>query len=215
MRGNTMDLRTYVLIDSMQPQYAALTGILLQGDVPVEGMAEIFMELAPASDVYEVLDAALKTTEVRPGLLRVEREYGTLEIHGFFQEGVKVAGREALAKFGLTEADRLKPEIASVKMVTNVDAYEAQLVNQTSRGGLLLRGRTLCVIEVVPAAYVMLAANEAEKAADITLVHYQPSGRFGRLYISGTESAVKVARDAAVRAVSALPGKSPAGTGGA
>jgi hypothetical protein len=210
-----MDLRTYVLIDTMQPQYAALTGILLQGDVPVEGMAEIFMELAPASDVYEVLDAALKTTEVRPGLLRVEREYGTLEVHGFHQEGVKVAGREALAKFGLTEADRLKPEIASVKMVSNVDAYEAQLVNQASRGGLLLRGQTLCVLEVVPAAYVMLAANEAEKAADITLVHYQPSGRFGRLYISGTESAVKVARDAAVRAVTALSGKIAGGKGGA
>ncbi len=210
-----MDLRTYVLIDTMQPQYAALTGILLQGDVPVEGMAEIFMELAPASDVYEVLDVALKTTEVRPGLLRVEREYGTLEIHGFHQEGVKVAGREALAKFDLTEADRWKPEIASVKFVTNVDAYEAQLINQASRGGLLLRGQTLCVIEVAPAAYVMLAANEAEKAADITLVHYQPSGRFGRLYISGTESAVKVARDAAVQAVSALSGKIAGGKGGA
>jgi ethanolamine utilization microcompartment shell protein EutL len=202
-----MDLRTYVLIDSMQPQYAALTGTLLQGDVPVEGMAEVFMELAPASDVYEVLDAALKTTDVRPGLLRVEREYGTLEIHGFFQEGVQVAGREGLAKFGLSEADRMKPEIAAVKMVTGVDAYQAQLVNQTSRGGLLLRGQTLCVVEVVPAAYVMLAANEAEKASQITLVHYQPSGRFGRLYISGTESAVKVARDAAVRAINALPGK--------
>jgi ethanolamine utilization microcompartment shell protein EutL len=210
-----MDLRTYVLIDTMQPQYAALTGILLQGDVPVEGMAEIFMELAPASDVYELLDAALKTTEVRPGLLRVEREYGTLEIHGFHQEGVKVAGREALARFGITEADRMKPEIASVKMVNNVDAYEAQLVNQASRGGLLLRGQTLCVLEVVPAAYVMLAANEAEKAADITLVHYQPSGRFGRLYISGTESAVKVARDAAVQAVNALSGKIAGGKGGA
>jgi ethanolamine utilization microcompartment shell protein EutL len=202
-----MDLRTYVLIDSMQPQYAALTGTLLQGDVPVEGMAEVFMELAPASDVYEVLDAALKTTDVRPGLLRVEREYGTLEIHGFFQEAVQVAGREGLAKFGLSEADRMKPEIAAVKMVTGVDAYQAQLVNQTSRGGLLLRGQTLCVVEVVPAAYVMLAANEAEKASQITLVHYQPSGRFGRLYISGTESAVKVARDAAVRAINALPGK--------
>jgi ethanolamine utilization microcompartment shell protein EutL len=210
-----MELRTYVLIDSMQPQYAALTGILLQGDVPVEGMAEVFMELAPASDVYEVLDAALKTTEVRPGLLRVEREYGTLEIHSFFQEGVKVAGREALAKFGQTEADRLKPQIAAVKMVTQVDAYEAQLVNQASRGGLLLRGQTLCVIEVFPAAYVMLAANEAEKAADITLVNYQPSGRFGRLYISGTESAVKVARDAAVQAITALPGKAMPGKGGA
>jgi len=193
----------------MQPQYAALTGVLMQGDVPVEGMAEVFMELAPASDVYEMLDAALKTTEVRPGLLRVEREYGTLEIHGFFQEDVKVAGQTALARFGLTEADRWKPEVVSVKMVTNVDAYEAQLVNQTSRGGLLLKGQTLCVLEVAPAAYVILAANEAEKAADITLVHYSPSGRFGRLYLAGTESAVKVARDAAVQAVNSLSGKAP------
>jgi ethanolamine utilization microcompartment shell protein EutL len=153
--------------------------------------------------------AALKTTEVRPGALRVEREYGTLEIHGFFQEDVKVAGQTALARFGLTEADRWKPEVVSVKMVTNVDAYEAQLVNQTSRGGLLLKGQTLCVLEVAPAAYVILAANEAEKAADITLVHYSPSGRFGRLYLAGTESAVKVARDAAVQAVNSLSGKAP------
>jgi ethanolamine utilization microcompartment shell protein EutL len=204
-----MELRTYVLIDSMQPQYAALTGVLMSGDVPVEGMAEVFMELAPASDVYEMLDAALKTTEVRPGALRVEREYGTLEIHGFFQEDVKVAGQTALARFGLTEVDRWKPEVVSVKMVTNVDAYEAQLVNQTSRGGLLLKGQTLCVLEVAPAAYVILAANEAEKAADITLVHYSPSGRFGRLYLAGTESAVKVARDAAVQAVNSLSGKAP------
>jgi ethanolamine utilization microcompartment shell protein EutL len=204
-----MELRTYVLIDTMQPQYAALTGVLMQGDIPVEGMAEVFMELAPASDVYEMLDVALKTTEVRPGSLRVEREYGTLEIHGFFQEDVKVAGQTALARFGLTEADRWKPEVVAVKMVTNVDAYEAQLVNQTSRGGLLLKGQTLCVLEVAPAAYVILAANEAEKAADITLVHYSPSGRFGRLYLAGTESAVKVARDAAVQAVNSLSGKAP------
>jgi ethanolamine utilization microcompartment shell protein EutL len=191
----------------MQPQYAALTGILLQGDVPVEGMAEVFMELAPASDVYEMMDAALKTTDVRPGLLRVEREYGTLEVHGFFQEDVQVAGREALARFNLTEADRWKPEVAAVKMVTGIDAYEAQLVNQASKGGLLLRGQTLCVLEVVPAAYVMLAANEAEKAAHITLVHYQPAGRFGRLYISGTEAEVKVGRDAAIEAIQSLPGQ--------
>ncbi len=39
----------------------------------------VVVELAPASDVYEMMDAALKTTDVRPGLLRVEREYGTLE----------------------------------------------------------------------------------------------------------------------------------------
>jgi len=202
-----MELRTYVLIDSMQPQYAALTGVLLRGDVPVEGMAEMFIELAPASDVYEVMDAALKTTDIRPGWLRVEREFGSLEIHSFFQEAVIVAGREALARFNLSEQDRQKPEVVSVKMVTNVDAYEAQLVNQRRQGGLLLRGQTLCVIEVAPAAYVMLAANEAEKAANTTLVHYQPSGRYGRLYIAGTESEVKVGRDAAVQAVDSLSGR--------
>ena len=202
-----MELRTHVLIDSMQPQYAALTGVLLRGDVPVEGMAEVLIELAPASDVYEVMDVALKTTDVRPGWLRVEREFGTLEIHSFFQEAVVVAGREAVARFGLSEQDRQKPGVVSVKMVTNMDAYEAQLVNQRSQGGLLLRGQTLCVIEVAPAAYVMLAANEAEKAAHITLVHYQASGRYGRLYIAGTESDVKVARDAAVQVVSSLTGQ--------
>ncbi|MEW5956333.1 MAG: BMC domain-containing protein [Chloroflexota bacterium] len=202
-----MELRTYILIDTMQPQYAALTGKMLDGDVPVEGMAEVFMELAPASDVYEVLDAALKTTEVRPGLLRLEREFGTLEIHGFFQEAVQVAGQEALARFGLTESDRIKPEVVSAKMVTGVDPYEAQLVNQKSYGGLLLAGQTLCVIEVSPAAYVVLAANEAEKAANITLVNYSPSGRYGRLLIAGTESEVRVGRDAAVQAVNSLSGK--------
>jgi ethanolamine utilization microcompartment shell protein EutL len=202
-----MELRTYILIDSMQPQYAALTGILNRGDVAVEGMAEVYMELAPASDVYEVLDVALKTTEVRPGLLKVEREFGSLEIHGFFQEAVQVAGREALARFGLSENDRIKPEVVSVKMVTDIDPYEAQLVNQRSYGGLLLGGQTLCVIEVSPAAYVVLAANEAEKAAHITLVNYTPSGRYGRLFIAGTESEVRVGRDAAVQAIESVSGR--------
>ncbi len=203
-----MDLRTYVLIDSMQPQFAALTGVLQKGDVPVEGMAEIFVELAPASEVYEFLDVALKTCDVRPGNLTVEREFGSFEIHAPFQEDVLVAGKAALARFNLSEQDRQKPEIASIKMVTNVDAYKAQLVNQASRGGLLLKGQTLCVIEVVPASYVMLAANEAEKAAHITLVHYQSTGRFGRLYIAGTESEVKVGRDAAIQAIRSLSGQS-------
>jgi ethanolamine utilization microcompartment shell protein EutL len=202
-----MELRTYILIDTMQPQYAALTGTLLKGDVPVEGMAEIFMELAPASDVYEVLDVALKTTDVRPGLLQVEREFGSLEVHGFFQEAVQVAGQEALARFALTESDRIKPEVVSAKMVTNVDPYEAQLINQRSYGGLMLAGQTLCVVEVTPAAYVVLAANEAEKAANITLINYSSSGRYGRLLIAGTESEVRVGRDAAVQAINGLDGR--------
>lgn len=203
-----MDLRTYVLIDSMQPQFAALTGTLMTGDVPVEGNTELIIELAPASDVYEVLDAALKTTAVRPGLLRVEREFGTFEIHGSFQEDVITAGREALSKFGMSESDRIKPSVVEVKTVNDIDPYEVQLINNSSRGGLLLKGQTLCVVEVTPSAYVMLAANEAEKAANVTLVNYTPSGRFGRLLLAGTESNIKVAREAVVTAIESLQGRS-------
>ncbi len=203
-----MDLRTFVLIDQMQPQFAALTGTLMTGDVPVEGNAELILELAPASDVYEVLDAALKTTNVRPGLLRVEREFGTFEIHGEIQEDVVTAGKEALSRFGMTETDRMKPSVVEVKTVTNLNPYEVQLINSSSRGGLLLKGQTLCVVEVTPSAYVMLAANEAEKAADITLVNYTPSGRYGRLLLSGTESNIIVAREAVVTAIESLQGRS-------
>jgi len=202
-----MQLRTYLLIDRMQPQYGALTGKLMQGEVPVEGMAEVYIETAPAADIYRVMDIALKTTDVRAGALAVEREYGSLEIHSVHQEAVQVAGRRALEVLGMTESDRMKPEILSALMITNMDAFEAQLVNRASSGGLLLAGQTLCVLEVLPAAYIVLAANEAEKAANITLVHYNSRGRSGRLYISGTEAEVRQARDAAVKTIEALPGR--------
>jgi len=202
-----MQLRTYLLIDRMQPQYGALTGKLMQGEIPVEGMAEVYIETAPAADIYRVMDIALKTTDVRAGALAVEREYGSLEIHSGHQEAVQVAGQRALEVLGMTESDRMKPEILSALMITNMDAFEAQLINRASSGGLLLAGQTLCVLEVLPAAYIVLAANEAEKAANITLVHYNSRGRSGRLYISGTEAEVQQARDAAVKAIEALPGR--------
>ena len=202
-----MQLRTYLLIDQMQPQYGALTGKLMQGEIPVEGMAEVYIETAPAADIYRVMDIALKTTDVRAGALAVEREYGSLEIHSHHQEAVQVAGRRALEVLQLSESDRLKPEILSAELVTNVDAFQAQLINRASQGGLLLKGQTLCVLEVMPAAYIVLAANEAEKAANITLVHYTSRGRSGRLYLSGTEAEVRQARDAAMKATQALPGR--------
>jgi ethanolamine utilization microcompartment shell protein EutL len=202
-----MQLRTYVLIDRMQPQYAALTGKITQGEVPVEGDAELYIEVAPAADIYTVMDLALKTTKVRAGSLAVEREYGSLEIHSAYQEAVLEAGRHALDVMGLTEADRLKPQILSSTLISNTDPYEGQLINRVSYGGLLLSGETLCVIEVLPAAYVVLAANEAEKAAHITVVNYTSRGRSGRLYISGSDAEVQQARDAAMKAIEALPGR--------
>ena len=51
--------------------------------------------------------------------------------------------------------------------------------------------------DVPPAAYAILATNEAEKAADIKVVDYRMIGATGRVYLSGTEADVRQAATAA------------------
>ncbi|NCF67753.1 MAG: BMC domain-containing protein [Chloroflexi bacterium] len=204
-----MQLRTYVMVDRMQPQYAAFTGKRTLGMIPVEGDAQIFIEISPAAEVYKVMDIALKTTDVKPGYLSMGRQYGFLEIHSGHQEAVQYTGQKVLESMGLNETDRLKPRVLSANMTSGIDPYEAQLINARNAGGLVLARQTFCVIEVVPAAYIVLAANEAEKAARITLNHYSQAGANGRLMISGSESAVSQSRDAAISAFEALEGRTP------
>ena len=204
-----MQLRTYVMVDRMQPQYAAFTGKRTLGMIPVEGDAQIFIEISPAAEVYKVMDIALKTTDVKPGYLSMGRQYGFLEIHSGHQEAVQYTGQKVLESMGLNEIDRLKPRVLSANMTSGIDPYEAQLINARNAGGLVLARQTFCVIEVVPAAYIVLAANEAEKAARITLNHYSQAGANGRLMISGSESAVSQSRDAAISAFEALEGRTP------
>ena len=202
-----MQLRTYVLVDSMQPQFAAFTGKRTLGMIPIEGDAQLYIEISPAAEIYQVMDVALKTTDVEPGYLNMGREFGFLEIHSNHQEAVQYTGKKALESIGLKEVDRLKPRVLSSNMTTGIHPHEAQLINARNAGGLVLAYETFCVIEVVPAAYIVLAANEAEKAAGITLNHYTSNGAYGRLMISGSESAVRQSRDAAISAVEALEGR--------
>ena len=53
----------------------------------------------------------------------------------------------------------------------------------------------------------MLAANEAEKAAHVSLVNVTPYGAFGRLYMSGPEAEIDAASEAATSALSSVSGK--------
>jgi ethanolamine utilization microcompartment shell protein EutL len=191
----------------MQPQFAAFTGKRTLGMIPIEGDAQLYIEVAPAAEVYQVMDVALKTTDVEPGYLNMGREYGFLEIHSSHQEAVQYTGKKALESIGMKETDRLKPKVLSSNMTTGIHPYEAQLINARNAGGLVLAFETFCVIEVVPAAYIVLAANEAEKAAGITLNHYTSRGAYGRLMISGSESAVRQSRDAAISAINSLEGR--------
>ncbi|NOZ07055.1 MAG: hypothetical protein GXP41_12010 [Chloroflexi bacterium] len=200
-------LRTYVYLDRMQPQFAAFMGTVTQGDLPITGMAALYVEMAPSNEVFRMVDVAVKVTEVRPGAQIVEREFGMLEIHSMAQSAVQVAGQAILDRIGCRETDRVRPQVTSVQTITNVDPYQAQLLNRHRKGSMLIPGQTLFVLEAAPAAYITYAANEAEKATTVNLIHITSVGRFGRLYLSGTEADMMAAKRAALQALDSLEGK--------
>jgi hypothetical protein len=202
------ELRAYCYLDRMQPQYASFTGTVTQGDLPVEGMASLYIEMAPGNWVFRIVDIAVKATDAKPGAQIVEREFGMFEIHSLSQADVRRAGEVVLEQLGVSVADRVKPAIASLQVITNVNPYQAQLLNRFTRGMMLVAGQTMLVLECAPAAYINYAANEAEKAADVNLMHITSVGRFGRLWMAGTEADILAARDAAVTALESLDGRS-------
>ncbi len=205
--ADEFQLRAYCYLDRMQPQYASFVGTITQGDLPVEGMASLFVEMAPGNWVFRVVDIAVKATDAKPGAQIVEREFGMFEIHSLSQEDVIQAGLVVLNQLGLKITDRKKPEIASLQVITNVNPYQAQLLNRFARGMMLVPGQTMLVMECAPAAYINLAANEAEKAAPVNLMHISSVGRFGRLWMAGTEADILAARDAAVTVLSEVQGQ--------
>lgn len=203
-----LDLRTFAIVDNMQPQYAAITGTVSKGDIPLAGMSELYIELAPGSGVYDLMNVALKASSARPAFQIVEREYGEIELHSFSPDDVKQAGEAILEACGLTVTDRMKPRIVSEQIISNIDAYQAQLINRDSRhGSVLVPGESVFIMEVEPAAYISVAVNEAEKNADIKVVTFDPVGRYGRLYVSGVQSEVRSARDAAIAAIESMEGR--------
>ncbi len=205
--SDEFSLRCYVYLDRMQAQFAAFIGTITQGDLSTEGMASLYIEMAPGMEVFRVVDIAVKATRARPGVQIVEREFGIFEVHHHEQAEVLEAGRMVLDRLGLKREDRVKPEVVSSEVITNVDPYQAQLLNRFRRGTMLIPGQTLLVLEVAPAAYITHACNEAEKAASINLLHFSGVGRFGRMWLSGSEAEIITARDAAAEALAALDGR--------
>jgi ethanolamine utilization microcompartment shell protein EutL len=190
----------------MQPQYAAFVGTITQGDLPTEGMASLYVEMAPGNEAFRMVDIAVKATEAKPGAQLVEREFGMFEVHSHNQAAVKEAGKAVLDRLGLKIEDRIRPKIASMQIITNVDPYQAQLLNRFRRGSMLVPGETMLVLECAPAAYINLACNEAEKKASIKVMHVSSVGRFGRMWLSGSESEIITANEAATQALSAIEG---------
>ena len=200
-------LRCYVFLDSLQPQYASFLGTVAQGFLPTPGEASLFIEIAPGMEIMRVTDVALKATNVKPGMLIIERLYGMLELHSESQAEVRAAGRAILEALGLEEHDRIQPELASSQVIRNISPYHTQLINRTRHGDMILPGQSLYVMECAPAGYAALAANEAEKAADINILEVRAFGSFGRVYLGGEERDIDVAYRAAEQAIGSVTGR--------
>ena len=205
MSGTT--IRALMQIENLQPKFAAYNGATVQGSVPMAGDTVLIGELAPGNGVFSLIDRALKASSVETTTQMVEREFGFFILRSQSNAEVTAAREAILAELGASLSDRLKPSVASSQIITSVEPFQAQLLNKWRKGSLLIPGQTLGILEVAPAAYISIAANEAEKAAEIDMVEIRAVGRFGRLFISGSENSVKTAIEAATKAIEAVEGK--------
>jgi len=202
-----IELRSFVFLDNLQPQHAAYMGTVAQGFLPLPGDTSLWIEISPGIEINKITDIALKSASVRPGVQVVERLYGLLEVHSSSQGETRAAGQAILAALGVKREECLKPRVISSQIIRNIDAYQTQLINRTRRGQLLLAGQTLYVLEVEPAAYAALAANEAEKAARINILEVQAVGSFGRLYLGGQEQDILAGAAGALTAIESVAGR--------
>jgi hypothetical protein len=202
----SITLRTYAFLDSLQPQLASFMGKTAKGFLPVPSMASLWIEIAPGIAINKVTDVALKASSVLPGIQVVERAFGVLEVHHHDKGQVQIAGKAILNALDLEAKQRKKPKVMSSQIIRSIEPYQAQIINRDSAGMMLLPGQSLFILECEPAAYIAFAANEAEKAANVSLVNIRPIGAFGRLWLSGSESEIDSAAAAAMSAIESIDG---------
>jgi hypothetical protein len=206
-----MELRSFTYIDSLQPQLTGFLQTVSQGFMPLEHQASLFLEIAPGIAINRLTDVALKRTRVQPGMQIVERAYGMLELHDDDQGEVRAAGAAILERLGVDESKRLKPRVISSQTITGVEGAQAQLINRMRHGDMLTQGQTLYILEVHPAGYAAIAANEAEKAANVRLLEVVTFGAFGRLWLGGGEADIAEAAKAIEKVLAGITGRENAG----
>lgn len=206
--ANNLTIRALVQIDRLQPRFAAYNGATVQGSIPLAGDTVLIGELAPGNEVFSLIDVALKASRAEATSQIVEREFGFFILRSPSNAEISAARDAILAEINMSLGDRLKPSVESTQIITSVEPYQAQLLNKWASGSLLVPGQTLGIIECAPAAYIAVAANEAEKSAAIDIVEVRALGRYGRLFFSGSEESVKTAIDAACAAIDAIDGVS-------
>ena len=202
----SVSLRTYCFLDSLQPQLTAHVCSTCRGFWPVPYEAALFVEIAPGMAIHGLLDRALKATRVHPATIVIERAFGMVMLHSEDKGEVLAAGDAILDALDQSEESRMKPRLVTNQVIRAIEPDHAQCVNKIRYGSMITPGDSLVIIESEPAAYIALAANEAEKAANVQLLECQSFGAFGRLYMSGTEAEIDAASQAANEALQSIHG---------
>ena len=202
-----MELRALTILDSLQPQLTGFLQTVCAGFMPLEKEAAAFIEIAPGIAINQLTDVALKSTTCRPGMQIVERAYGMLELHDADKGQVEAAVDAIVARMGVKREDRIKPKVVSSQIITGVDGHQSQLINRMRHGDMIVADQSLYILEVFPAAYAAIAANEAEKAAEVHLLEVITFGAFGRLWLGGWEAEIRAAATAAEAALAKIQGR--------
>src|SRR3954464_11771102 len=154
---SSFGLRSFIFLDQLQPQTMCYLGTWIRGSLPRSNMAAQIIEVAPGLDIEPLTDVALKNTDVRAGVLVVERQFGYLEIHSRSTEAVRSASAAVLEAFDARASDATRPTVLAPPIGARIDAQHAFLINRNKIGSIALRGESLFVLAMQPPSYAILA----------------------------------------------------------
>lgn len=198
------ELRSYVFIDRLQPRTLCYLGATSKGSLPRSEMSTLLLDVTPALDIEQLTDVALKSVNIQPSLLQLDSRGGWLGLHGDSSDEVRAAADTLLTELGADTNSLKPPKIVNSKVVSRVDAAHAFMINRQKSGCLCVPGESLFMLDCQPATYALLAANEAEKAADVKIVDVRITGSQGRLFLSGKDANIRAAAEAAETALKKL-----------
>lgn len=205
------ELRVYLPIEKLQPQFAAYLSspTRARGYPPFAGQSSLIIEVSPALAIHRVTDLALKSAPaMEPGILYTERQFGLMELHSDSLDELNAAGLAILNGMGAKPEDQLKPQILYHDIIENLSDQHAIILNRSRDGSILVPGVALLIYEMAPALFACVAANEAERAAPNAVINdVQMMGATGRVFMSGTLADMQLARDTITAKLESIKGR--------
>ena len=185
-----------VFIDSLQPQLAAYMGSVSQ-TLPIPGDACLWMSFTGNGGSPGHRHRA--ESQQCSWQMVVERTFGSMALYHRDRAGAPL--RRCGAGGDRTRSTSVRQQVSWTEVIRAITPDHTVLINRQNRRGSMIDRDSMFILETEPAGYVLYAANEAEKASNITLVDVKAVGAFGRLTLAGREGDVEEAAAAAMRAI--------------